>query len=141
MKNIHFKSLIISALIVWTLGVLSYLASYFVSIMDDPDLQANWVLSLAIIPLAGLGAHLYYRKGYQTNGFVLGGAMFLIAMIMDALVTVPVFMIPNGGSYASFFIDFGFWMLAIEYISVVAAYWQIENTLRKMQLRRAAKAK
>ena len=71
----------ISAAIVWTLGVTAFVASYFVPVMSDPDLQANWVLSLVLIPVAILGAHIYYRKGHQTNGFVLGVFMFLVAMI------------------------------------------------------------
>lgn len=130
MKNIHIKSTLFSAAIVWTLGVTAFVASYFVPVMPDPDLQANWVLSFALIPSASLGAHIYYRKGYKTNGFVLGAAMFLVVMILDALITVPVFIMPYGGNHISFFTDPGFWLLAVEYVSVVAAYWQIEKAVK-----------
>ena len=133
----HIKSIIISALIVWTLGVTAFVASYFVPVMPDPDLQANWVLSLVLIPLAALGAHIYYRKGYNTNGFVLGASMFLITMILDAIITVPLFIMPYGGNYISFFMDLGFWLLAVEYISVVAAYWQIEKAVKRIKLGQA----
>jgi hypothetical protein len=57
--------------------------------------------------------------------------MFLGAMILDACITVPVFIIPNGGDYLSFFGDPGFWLIAVEYISIVAAYWQIERVVGK----------
>jgi len=130
MNHLQIKNIFISAVIVWTLGVVAFVASYLVPVMSDPDLQANWVLSLVLIPTAALGAHIYYRKGYKTNGFGLGAIMFLMTMILDALITVPVLIMPNGGNYISFFTDPGFWLIAVEYISVVAAYWQIEQAVK-----------
>lgn len=137
MKNIHIKDVLISAGIIWTLGVTAFIASYFVPIMPDPDVQANWTLSLVLIPLATLGAHIYYRKGHTTNGFVLGFSMFLVALILDVLITVPFLILPNGGTYTSFFGDPNFWFLAAEYISVVAAYWQIEKAVEKTRTSKA----
>ena len=135
MKNFKLKSVVISAIIVWILAVLAFIASYFFPVMSDPDLQANWVLSIFLIPAATLGAHIYYRKGYKTNGFVLGISMFLVAMVLDALFTVPFLIMPYGGTYLSFFSDPGFWLIAVEYISIVAAYWQIEKAVEKSRLK------
>ena len=125
----NFKSVIISAIIVWTLGIIAFIASYFVPVMADPNLQANWAVSLALIPAALIGAHIYYRKGFKTNGFKLGVAMFGVAFCLDVLITVPFFVMPYGGNYTTFFTDIGFWLIAIEYVSVVAAYWQIEKAV------------
>ena len=122
MKTLNIKNAIISACIIWTLAATSFITSYFIPILSDPDLQANWVLSIALIPSALIGAHLYYRKGYRTNGFVLGISMFIVAAILDAAITVPFLIMPYGGNHISFFTDFGFWLIAIEYISVVASY-------------------
>lgn len=130
MKKIHKKDLIISAVIVWALGVTAFVGSYFVPLMSDPDLQANWVLSLVLIPSAMLGTHIYYRKGHKTHGFALGVSMFLVTVVFDALITVPIFIMPYGGDHLSFFSDLGFWLLAVEYISVVTAYWQIEKVVK-----------
>ena len=130
MKNIQIKNIFISAVIVWTIGLTAFVASYFVPLMSDADLQANWVLSLTLIPSAALGAHIYYRNGHKTNGFVLGSYMFLVTMILDALITVPVFIVPYGGDHISFFTNLGFWLIAAEYVSVVAAYWQIEKAVK-----------
>lgn len=130
MKNIQIKNIFISAVIVWTIGLTAFVASYFVPLMSDADLQANWVLSLTLIPSAALGAHIYYRNGHKTNGFVLGASMFLVTMILDALITVPVFIVPYGGDHISFFTNLGFWLIAVEYVSVVAAYWQIEKAVK-----------
>ncbi len=134
MKNINIKSVIISASLVWTLAVIAFITSYFVPIMSDPDAQANWVLSIALIPSALLGAHIYYRKGLKTNGFVLGASMFLVAMILDALITVPFLIMPYGGNYITFFTDPGFWLIAVEYVSVVALYWQLEKAARSVKV-------
>ena len=62
--------------------------------------------------------------------------MFLGAMILDAIITVPLFIIPNGGSHLSFFGDPGFWLIGLEYVSVVAVYWQF-NIVRVIQARGA----
>lgn len=134
MKNINVKGVVISAIIVWVLGIIAFVVSYFYPFIPDSNLQANWVLSMTLIPAGLIGAHIYYRKGFQTNGFVLGISMFLVTIVLDATITVPLFIMPYGGSYASFFQDIGFWLIGVEYISVVAAYWQIENVIKKTQL-------
>ena len=130
MKVIHIKSVIISATIVYVLGVTAFIASYFFPMMQDANQQANWVLSLALIPSVVLGTHIYYRKGHQTNGFVLGVFMFFIAMVLDAVITVPLLIMPHGGNHMTFFTDLGFWLIAVEYISIVAAYWQIKRVVK-----------
>ena len=60
--------------------------------------------------------------------------MFLVAMVLDALITVPFLIMPYGGTYFSFFSDPGFWLIAVEYISVVAAYWQIEKAVERSRV-------
>lgn len=125
MKDLDFKRASYSAFIVWTLGVAAFATSYFIPVMDDLDAQANWVLSFAIIPATIFGARLYYLKGYRTNGFALGAYMFFITMILDACITVPVFIIPFGGDHLNFFGDPSFWLIGVEYISVITAYWAI----------------
>lgn len=60
--------------------------------------------------------------------------MFLVAMVLDALITVPFLIMPYGGTYLSFFSDPGFWLIAVEYISVVAAYWQIEKAVERSRV-------
>ncbi|WP_417611933.1 DUF5367 family protein [Owenweeksia hongkongensis] len=133
MKSLNLKHVAISAATVYAIGILAFVGSYFVPLLDDADFQANLVLMIAIIPAAYLGAHLYYRKAHGTNGFLLGGSMFLGAMILDALITVPLFIIPNGGNYVSFFGDPGFWLIGVEYIGVVVAYWQFRVVDRQVR--------
>lgn len=133
MKNLNSKHAAFSSVVVYILGILAYVGSFFIPIMNDPELQANLVLMITIIPAAYLGAHIYYQKGHNTSGLVLGFAMFLGAIILDATITVPIFIIPNDGTYMSFFGDPGFWLIGVEYMSIVAAYWKL-NVVKKLKV-------
>lgn len=132
MKSLNIKHAIISSLVVYLIGITSYIVSYFIPLLDDKDLQANLVLMIAIIPAVLIGANLYYRRGYSTKGLLLGTVMFLGAMILDALITVPFFIIPYGGSYLSFFGDPGFWLIAIEYVAVVTIVSKLKYRLTSL---------
>ena len=120
----NIKRALLSAVIVWILGVSVYSGSFFFELMEDPELQANILLTLTVIPIAVFGAYFYYRKGHKTNGFKLGIAMFITAMVLDALITVPLFIIPLGGSHLTFFADPGFWLIGVEYILAIWFYWR-----------------
>lgn len=134
MKRLNAKKASIAGGIAYSLGVTAFLGSFFVPVMSNPEAQANWVLSIAIIPAAMLGARFYYRSKYSTNGFILGGFMFFVAMVLDALITVPLFIIPAGGNHLTFFTDPGFWIIGLEYVLSVAAYWR----MRKLDVARVA---
>ena len=132
MKNLNIKQAMISSLVVYLIGITSFILSYFIPLLDDKDLQANLVLMITIIPAVLIGANLYYRKGYHTKGLQLGIMMFLGAMTLDALITVPFFIIPYGGSYLSFFGDPGFWLIAIEYVAVVTLVSKLKYRLASL---------
>jgi hypothetical protein len=120
MQTINLKRASIASLIIWILGVSAFVGSYYISLLDNADEQANWFLTVALIPAILIGVYVYYRRSSRTNWFFLGGYMFLLTMLLDALITVPLFIIPAGGDHLSFFGDPGFWMLGIEYLLIVA---------------------
>lgn len=122
MKTLNFKHALISSLVVYILGITAYMGSYFVPVMEDQALQANLVLMFAIVPAVLLGSKLYYRRGHTTSGLPLGMVMFLGAMVLDAIITVPLLIMPYGGTHLTFFSDPGFWLIALEYIMVVMVY-------------------
>lgn len=124
MKKLSIKHAAVSAAAVYLIGILVFIGSFYVTIMEDPELQANLALMVAILPAAYFGAFLYYRRGHQTHGFVLGLALFASAIVLDAIITIPVFIMPYGGTHASFFGDPGFWLIGFEYVAAVVAYWQ-----------------
>lgn len=125
MKKLNVKSAAISAIVIYVIGVSSFIGSHFVQLLSDPEHQANLVLLFTIIPAATFGAFLYYRKGHQTHGILLGAFLFLLTIVLDALITVPLFVIPAGGDHISFFTDPGFWLIGLVYVVVVTAFYQI----------------
>ena len=109
---------IVCAILVWILGVCFYLLSFYVPILENPDLQSNIVLALAIIPSACLGTYLFYKNSCM-KPFVLALTFIIVATILDVLITVPVFVIPNGGSYSGFFGDPMFYTIVVEFYFIV----------------------
>ncbi|MEM7549544.1 MAG: DUF5367 family protein [Bacteroidota bacterium] len=120
MNNI--KAVIIGVFI-WILGVSFFMASYFFPFMEDQELQANLILAISMIPNAYLGAYLFYRKGSLFSGIRLAFTVVFIAIVLDALITVPYFILPYGGSYEGFFGAPAFWLIVLEYFLVVFSYW------------------
>ncbi len=137
MKRPDIPKAMLSALIAWTIGVTAYVTSFFIPVMNDQEAQANLVLLVALIPAATVGARHYYLRGSTTSGLVLGTFMFMNTIVLDAAITVPVFIYPAGGDHYTFFGDYGFWLLGLEYIIVVVIY----SKLRTMYSRQDVKLK
>ncbi len=56
--------------------------------------------------------------------------MLLTGIVLDACITVPFLMIPNGGSYQEFFISITFWLIVVEYLLLVILSKKIWETKR-----------
>lgn len=117
------KHAILIGIIIWSIGILLYSLSYYVPFLENPETQANLVLFVAVMPLVWFGSNFYYKKDNQTPGYLVGLSLLLTAIVLDALITVPLFVLPKGGSHYSFFTDFGFWIIAIEFLLVATLYW------------------
>ena len=117
------KRVILLGVAIWIIGILFYSISYTIPILKDPDTQANIVLFLVVMPLVWFACSLYYKEDKKTHGFLVGQTMLLTAVALDALITVPFFVMPNGGSHYSFFTSIGFWIIAFEFLLVASLYW------------------
>lgn len=115
-RKISFS--IVCGIFVWILGVSVYLLSFYVPILENSELQSNIFLALGIIPSACLGTYLFYTKRY-IKPFVLGLIFVFVATLLDVIITVPVFIIPNGGSYSEFFKDPLFYAIVVEFYFTV----------------------
>lgn len=115
---------------IWGLGVGAFVGSFFIPIMEDPELQANLVLFVVVMPLVGLGTRKYYQGDDRTHGLWVGITFFGVAAFLDALITVPLLVVPEGGSHATFFSDPGFWIIGLLFLSIPTLYWylRIKNT-------------
>lgn len=127
MKKLNLKYAFLSGLVVYIIGINFFLCSYYITLLEDVELQSNIILAIVIIPAAMLGARFYYHKVQKSNGLHLGIAMFGIAAILDAVITVPIFFIPAGGNHYQFFTNPWFWYIALEYVLTVVIYSQLQN--------------
>lgn len=107
--------------LVWVLMVSIYLLSFNFPIIENLELQSNIALVLAIIPSACLGTHLFYQKG-QMKPSALALTFILIATLLDIIITIPVFIIPAGGSYSVFFSDPMFYIIIVMFYLIVLNY-------------------
>jgi len=117
------KRAILIGIAIWMIGILFYSLSQFVPILENAETQANIVLFVVVMPLVWLGCAYYYKKDDNTHGLKVGQTMLLTAVALDAVITVPIFVIPNGGNHYSFFTSLGFWIIAFEFLAVAALYW------------------
>lgn len=117
------KRAILLGIAIWIIGILFYSISFYVPILEDAENQANLVLFIVVMPLVWLGCSFYYKNDYKTHGYIVGQTMLLTSVALDALLTVPIFVIPNGGNHYSFFTSLGFWIIAFEFLAVAVLYW------------------
>ena len=117
---------ILIGIIIWILGVSVYTISFYLPLLENEELQANLILFIAVIPLVWNGSALYYKKDKETHGIWIGLMFLAVSAFFDALITVPVFMKPNGVSHFEFFTDLGFWGIAMVFISVVVMYYRLK---------------
>ncbi len=122
MMNKILYSILFSVL-VWVLGVSFYLLSFYVPILENPNIQSNIALALGVIPSSCLGVYLFYKKSYLKPA-LLALTFVIVAATLDAIITVPVFIEPNGGSYSSFYKDPMFYIIALE-LYFIAFYFGI----------------
>ena len=113
---------ILTGTIIWILGVGVFVTSFYIPLIENLELQSNLALALTLIPLGWMGAKNYHAKYPNSSGFRLAAIMVGTAVLLDALVTVPVLIIPVGGNYGSFFGSASFWLIALEYFTVVMLY-------------------
>ena len=109
---------IVCGILVWILGLSFYLLSRYISVIENSELQSNIVLVLAIIPSSCLGTYLFYKKSVMKPSS-LALIFIVVAIILDVLITVPVFIIPNEGSYSKFFGDPIFYTIIVEFYFTV----------------------
>lgn len=110
-------------ILIWIIGVSLYASSYYVQLLEDAEQQANIWLSIVIIPAVWFGAKLYYKNNMGAHGLRVGLIFFIASAILDALITVPFTILPYGGTYYDFFVDFGFWFIGLEFIVMTTLYW------------------
>lgn len=73
-------------------------------IKDIPTVQYIISYAALIVAVILLSKSFYKSKG-KANGFLLGLIFVVVGIILDAVVTVPLFIIPQDMSYTEFFVS------------------------------------
>ena len=103
--------------------------------MKDLGQQSNIVLFVVVMPLVWIGSSFYYKKDKTTHGYKVGQTFLLTSVALDALITVPFFMIPNGINHYQFFTSLGFWLIALEFIMIVVLYYYIRVYTKRIKVK------
>lgn len=116
---------IIVGTFIWFFGIMAYTSSFYIPIMENVEQQANLVLLCMVPFIVWIGCYYYYKKGVPQHGLLTGGLFFLTAALLDTLITVPLLVLPNGGSYHQFFTDSFFWIIGVAFIATTVLYWSV----------------
>ena len=114
---------IVSGLFVWTCVSISFYILGNIPLIQDSFYWQAFIVMICISFYAFLAAQFYYKKGYQTNGMIVGILISGTALLLDVLITVPFVEIPNGRSYQSFFSSPVLWILVFTTVCTVYFYW------------------
>ena len=125
----------LTGIAIWILGVSFYSISFYVPLMKDLGQQSNIVLFVVVMPLVWIGSSFYYKKDKTTHGYKVGQTFLLTSVALDALITVPFFMIPNGINHYQFFTSLGFWLIALEFIMIVVLYYYIRVYTKRIKVK------
>jgi len=110
---------LIAGFTIWALAVFVIIVSPLFTLLENPELQANILLSLALPFIIRLVAGKYFKKHPTAFGLLPGIALLSVGIALDALITVPFLIVPLGGTYADFFLAPIFWVIVVEYLVLV----------------------
>lgn len=99
----------------------------FIPEIKNSQIQQGLVVSILTIPFTLIGAYVYYYKGSKTNSLKIGLVILIVALILDAIITVPFIEIPyRDSSYLEFFTNPLLLFIALEIIAVVYLFWKFK---------------
>ena len=118
---------ILSGVLIWFLvfslfGVLSIIPA-----TRDSVILQGIIAGVAIIPSALLSAHIYYQTGSKVNGLLAGIVMVVTALLLDALITVPLVEKPyHGTDHIQFFTNPILGVIVAEVLLVTWLYYKVK---------------
>jgi len=71
---------------------------------------------ILLIPLTILAAFIYYKSKDKINGFLLGIVMMVVGLVLDLIITAPLF------TGYGFFADIYLWIGMIEAVVIIGIY-------------------
>lgn len=117
---------ILTGALIWLFIFIAFIGLSFVPTIKDSTNQQALIVSVLIIPFARFGASIFYKNGNTINGIFSAIIMTITAIALDAIITVPLIVIPTGGSYQSFFSFPLFWLLVTINLVTIYLYWRLK---------------
>ena len=96
------RAIFIGALL-WLLIFIWWSILIFAPIIKEMLTLQYIIHYILLIITTSLVTGLYYKSNDKINGFLLGLVFFVVGIILDAIITVPLFTIPQGTGYTEFF--------------------------------------
>lgn len=113
----------LSGIIVWTAIFLAFTIMSFIPALKNAETVQTYIVYLLLMPILFGALTFYYKKGQSNNGFQVGLIIILTCLLLDALITVPLVIIPHGGDYISFFINPLIAFMGLEILLLSFGYW------------------
>ena len=96
---------VLTGIIVWALIFVEWSIIVFAPVLKDLG-NWQWIIHfIALILIAIVGLSFYYKGSVKTNGLLVGLIMLATGIVLDAIVTLPFFVSPQGITYAEFFLN------------------------------------
>lgn len=118
----NYLRAVLSGIILWICVAVTFFILEHTPIIKDSINIQTVIICLFIIFYSTIGASFYYKKALSISGFQVGIIMSLTAILLDALLFVPLVEIPKGNTYQDFFSNPLLWILAILNIATVYFY-------------------
>ena len=118
--------LILSGVLLWLFVFSIFAALSFVPVIQNSEALQGVIIGLCLIPFSFFITTFYFKKDNKTNGMPIAIILVCIALVMDVLITVPLFEIPyNGRGYVAFFTNPLLWILVVENIIIIYLTWRL----------------
>jgi hypothetical protein len=104
----NWKRAVLLGILLWVIIFFEVSILMFGFKLNAPQ-TSYYVLHGVLITIFYVLVSLYYFSGKVkrgvSEGIVLSIVLIIVELVLDSIITIPLFIIPNGGSYSSFLLS------------------------------------
>ncbi len=117
---------VLSGIILWIMIFSLYTLISFIPLFRQSIILQNSIVFIGVIIFVYFSVLFYFRKGKKISGLMLAILMIITALGLDALVTVPMVMIPQGIGYKIFYATPFLWLMVAEILMFTVLFSQLK---------------
>lgn len=118
--------LLFTGLLMWLSIFTVFTALVMLPVTKNSLSLQNTLLVVFVAPIVLACTAIYYKTGANAHGIIVGFLFTAISLCLDALITLPLIIIPSGGSYQAFYSSTILWVVVVESITLVFLYWKFQ---------------